>query len=90
MISPKNFRKTPHPLCFDKEQLKSDLDKLIPTIEFMKIRDLRTQAKYIQKFQKKGIKDVQPVLNYGVAVKKLVKSAYGEYDVMGRIDYRCR
>jgi hypothetical protein len=88
MVSPNDFRKITRPLAFNKEQLKADLEKLIPTIEFMKVRGLKTWAKHIQKFQRKGIKDVQPVLDYGVANKKLVKSALGEYDVAGRIDYR--
>lgn len=88
MVSPRDFKKHSNPLAFDKEQLKSDLEKLLPTVEFMKVRGLKTQAKHIQNFQRKGIKDVQPVLDFGVATRRLVKSALGEYDVMGRKDYR--
>ncbi len=88
MVSPNDFRKHSNPLAFDKEQLKADLEKLIPTIEFMKVRGLKTQATHIQKFQRKQIKDVRPVLDYGVANRKLVRSAFGEYDVMGRVDYK--
>lgn len=88
MVSPRDFKKHSNPLAFDKEQLKQDLEKLIPTIEFMKVRGLRTQAKHIQKFQRKGVRNVQPVLDYGLANRKLVRSAFGEYDVMGRVDYK--